>query len=88
MVENKDQIIVCEVPSLPSRKCFTDTQYSFIKRRWGKESVPFMNLSPGKYKILFTTKTKKQLCLVKVWISHFGDAWQILKSLEESCDGC
>lgn len=66
---------------LPERKFFTETQYSTIKKRSGKESVPFLGLDTGEHKVKFYTETKESLCLVKVWISPYGWAWRILKKL-------
>lgn len=68
---------------LPGRKYFIETQYSTIKRRSGKESIPFLDLDTGEHKVKFYTKTKQLLCLVEVWISPYGWAWRIIKKLNQ-----
>lgn len=75
----KRHFVICK-GSLPKSKHYKETQFSTIKCRRGRESVPFLGLSPGTHKVKFVDGDKSKLCLVKVWISLYGDAWQIIKA--------
>ena len=44
---------VCRCFTLPGKKYYTDTQFSEIKRRSGKVSVPFMGLDVGVHTVKF-----------------------------------
>ena len=59
-----------------------ETQFSTIKRRNGRDSVPFLGLQPGEHLVRFNGKRKKTDCIVKVWLCPYGWAWEIIKKLK------
>ncbi len=74
----------CICDSLPSKKAYNETQYSTVKRRFGNgyiyESIPFLGLNPGIHLVNFQTKSKSILRFVRVWVSMYGDAWQVINT--------
>jgi hypothetical protein len=75
-------MITVETKSLPKKKIL-DPFYPAIKKRSGKESVPFLGLECGEHEIRFETKTKFLECIVRHWYSIFGYAWEIKTILQE-----
>ena len=77
--KNSQHITMCPCSSLPSKKEYRETQFSTIKRRTGRESVPFLGLEPGIHLVKFYTEKKSILRYIETWVSMYGDAWIILK---------
>ena len=71
-------MIICKNSTIPTHKKYRDTQFSTVKRRTGKESVPFLGLDTGEHVVKFCNETRSAVLSVKVWISPFGWAWKIL----------
>jgi hypothetical protein len=63
----------------PPKKARKDIQFSTVKTRRGVESIPFLGLKPGEYAVKFKGKRKTTVCIVKVWLSMYGWAWQIIR---------
>ena len=77
-------MIICKCSALPSKKYYRDTQFSEIKRRDGKESVPFLGLDEGIHEVKFQTSGKGIVAKVKVWLSMYGWAWIIIELSKEN----
>ena len=75
---NDEHIVMCETPTIPTAKKYKETQFSTVKRRSGKESVPFLGLEVGEHKVRFYNDRKEATLRVKVWLSPYGWAWKIL----------
>jgi len=79
-VRSEGKMIV--VQGLPTKKHWK-AQFSTVRTRNGKESIPFAGLEAGDHLITFVGKRKKVTCLVSVWYSLNGWAWQITKITKE-----
>jgi len=80
----KEKLIEIKNNSFITKKQFIDTNFSTIKTRRGKESVPFLGLSPGTYKIKITKDNgKSKIYKIKTWLSMYGYAWQAVEELKE-----
>jgi len=74
-----EPVVMCKCPSgLPTKKMYKETQFSTVKKRTGKESVPFLGLASGTHKVKFYTETKSIIRNVKTWLSPYGYAWIIM----------
>ena len=72
-------IITCRSPTLPTAKKYRQTQYSTIKRRSGRESVPFLGLDGGLHRVKFWNDKKEVELSIKTWLSPYGYAWRVVK---------
>ena len=68
-----------EVEGNPQKKAYKDVQFSTVKTVRGKKSIPFLGLEPGEHVVRFKGKRKTTDCIVKVWLSMYGWAWQIIR---------
>lgn len=73
-----EHIIMCETPTIPTAKKYRGVQYSIIKRRSGKESVQFLGLKTGTYRVKFYNDKREAILTVKTWLSPYGWAWMIV----------
>jgi hypothetical protein len=73
-----------EVEGKPPKKAFHDTQFSSVKRRSGRESVPFLGLEPGEHTVIFKHGKGSTECRIKVWLSMYGWAWKIIKQVTQN----
>jgi hypothetical protein len=74
--------IICESKSLP-KKQYLNPYYPSIKTRYGKKSIPFMDLNAGYHFIEFRTRSKFMQCKIKSWLSIHGWAWEIFEIINE-----
>lgn len=72
------EYIECETPTIPTANKYREVQFSTVKRRIGKESVPFLGLEAGTHKVKFYNDKKEAVLTVKTWLSMYGWAWQIV----------
>jgi len=75
-----ERIVMCETPTIPTSKKYRYPQLSTVKKRTGKESVPFLGLDAGIHKVKFFNENREALLTVKVWISPYGWAWKIINT--------
>jgi hypothetical protein len=70
-----------EVDGRPPIKARKETQFSTVKRRSGRESVPFLGLDSGEHIVRFNHNKGHVDCLIKVWLCPYGWAWKILNDI-------
>jgi len=66
-------------PTLPTARRYRKPQFSFAKKRSGKESVPLFGLASGTHRLTFFNEGGECTCNIKVWLSPYGWAWRIIK---------
>ena len=78
MQSDFDSVVMCETPTIPTAKKYRDVQFSTVKKRTGKESVPFLGLEAGTHKVKFYNDKAEAALTVKTWLSPYGWAWKII----------
>lgn len=73
-----ERVVMCQNPILPKSKKYKQTQYSTVKTRNGKKSVPFLGLPCGVHTIRFYNDKDEITVKVKTWLSMYGYAWRVL----------
>jgi len=73
-----ERLVMCKTPTIPTSKKYKDAQFSTIKKRTGRESVPFLGLDAGIYKVKFYNEKREVLLTVKTWLSPYGWAWKVI----------
>ena len=75
-----ERVVMCETPTIPTAKKYKQTQFSTVKKRSGKESVPFLGLEAGIHRVKFYNDKKEALLTVKTWLSPYGWAWKVINT--------
>lgn len=65
------------------KSCFNRVNFSTIKKRSGRESVPFLGLQAGAYIVKFVGARTTKTVEIKIWLSMHGWAWEVIKEKSE-----
>lgn len=77
---DQERFVMCETRTIPAASKYREAQFSTVKRRSGKESVPFLDLPAGIHKVKFYNDKREALLTVKTWLSPYGWAWKIINT--------
>ena len=80
MESPKECVVMCETSTIPTAKKYKQTQFSTVKTRIGKQSVPFLGLEAGIHRVKFYNDKKEALLTVETWLSPYGWAWKIINT--------
>tara|TARA_R110000822_G_scaffold32162_1_gene92573 strand:+ start:640 stop:882 length:243 start_codon:yes stop_codon:yes gene_type:complete len=78
-----NKTVTFKVVTIPTAKKYKETQYSTVKKRTGKESVPFLGLDSGYHSIRFINHHRQATLTIKTWISPYGYAWKVIPTIGE-----
>jgi len=73
-----NEIFQCKAITIPTGRKYKNTQFSTIKRRSGRESVPYLGLSAGVHYVRFYNDKRDVVLKIKTWLSPYGWAWKVL----------
>tara|TARA_R110000772_G_scaffold190788_1_gene301603 strand:+ start:279 stop:521 length:243 start_codon:yes stop_codon:yes gene_type:complete len=78
-----DKTVTFKVVTIPTAKKYKETQYSTVKKRTGRESVPFLWLDSGYHRIRFINHHRQATLIIKTWLSPHGYAWKVISTIGE-----
>lgn len=79
--KNQDEYdVMCETSTIPTAKKYREVQFSTVKRRSGRESIPFLGLEAGTYRVRFYNNRKEAVLTIETWLSIYGWAWRVIGS--------